>query len=156
MNNAQPIRREKESAEEKVLHNYANLKSQCWFTLANYVNAGKIGIYRNVPVETKKLIIEDLEQIKQKDPGKDRPLRVLTKEEIKGFISRSTDCGDTMMMRMYFEINPNELVFGFISTGKEIPEEADKERRKLIYGTQEYEEERQRQLKKVSFGPKVN
>ena len=108
VNNAQPIKKENETEEEKVMHNYANLKAQCWFTLANYVNSGKIGIYKDIPIEIKKLIIGDLEQIKQKDPGKDRPLRVLTKEEIKELLGRSTDIGDTLMMRMYFEFNKRQ------------------------------------------------
>lgn len=125
VNNAQPIKKEDEREEEKVQHNYANLKSQCWFTLANYVNAGKIGIYRNVPIDTKKLIIEDLEQIKQKDPGKDRPLRVLTKEEIKEFIGRSTDCGDSMMMRMYFTFLKKQP---FYSTFLNVPTENELKR----------------------------
>jgi len=57
-------------------------------------------------------------------------------------------------MRMYFEINPNELTFGFISLRED--QKPEKEIKKEIYGTPEYEEERQRQLKEVHFGPKVN
>jgi len=113
VNNARPIMKKKEIEEDKVLHNYANLKAQCWFELANYVNSGLIGIYREIDVRDKKLIIEDLEQIKQKDPGKDQPLRILTKDEIKEHIGRSTDIGDAMMMRMYFQINPNESAWAF-------------------------------------------
>ena len=114
INNAKPIQKKKETEKESVLHNYANLKAQCWFELSNYVNSGMIGIYRNISVQDKKLLIEDLEQIKQKDPGKDQPLRVLTKEEIKEHIGRSTDIGDAMMMRMFFEINKGGLVFAFV------------------------------------------
>ena len=115
INNSRPFQRKKESEKESVLHNYANLKAQCWFELSNYVNSGQIGIYREIDVQTKTLLIEDLEQIKQKDPGKDQPLRVLTKEEIKEVLGRSTDIGDAMMMRMYFVLKP-PLAFGFIST----------------------------------------
>ncbi len=114
VNNATPIKRKKETEEEKVLRNYANLKAQCWFELANYVNSGLIGITKEIHVDIKKLIIEDLEQIKQKDPGKDQPLRVLTKDEIKESLGRSTDVGDAMMMRMFFVVNKNELVTEFL------------------------------------------
>ncbi len=117
VNNATPIKRKKETDEDKVVHNYANLKAQCWFELANYVNSGWIGITKNITLEDKELIIEDLEQIKQKDPGKDQPLRVLTKDEIKESLGRSTDIGDAMMMRMYFEIDPNESAWAFPGSG---------------------------------------
>ena len=111
--NARPIIEKKETDTEKVQHNYKNLKAQCWFELANYVNNGLIGITRSVTIETKNLLIEDLEQIKQKDPGKDAPLCVLTKEEIKEFLGRSTDVGDMLMMRMYFELK-KPLAFAFL------------------------------------------
>lgn len=113
VNNAQPIKSKKETDREKSLRNYRNLKAQCWFELANYVNTGQIGIYRDVPVEVRELIIEDLEQIKQKDPGKDAPLTILSKEEIKESLGRSTDVGDAMMMRMFFILRP-PLAFDFV------------------------------------------
>ena len=115
VNNAKAFAKKKETEGDRVLHNYANLKAQCWFELSNYVNGSMIGIYREISVEDKKLIIEDLEQIKQKDPGKDQPLRVLTKDELKEVMGRSTDIGDAMMMRMYFEVSP-QIAFGFLTT----------------------------------------
>ena len=130
VNNASPVKKQKETEEDNVLRNYANLKAQCWFELANYVNAGLIGIYRGIDVRDKKLLIEDLEQIKQKDPGKDQPLRILTKEEIKNSLGRSTDIGDMCMMRMYFAMSTGELAFGFISpkpTAEKSEEEENKE-----------------------------
>jgi len=114
VNNARPITRKKETETEKAIHNYANLKAQCWFELANYVNSGWIGITKDVKVETREMIIEDLEQIKQKDPGKDQPLRILTKDEIKENLGRSTDVGDAMMMRMFFIVSKNEMVLEFV------------------------------------------
>jgi len=129
VNNARPIMKKKETDQDKVLHNYANLKAQCWFELANYVNSGLIGVYREIDVKDKRLLIEDLEQIKQKDPGKDQPLRILTKEEIKEFLGRSTDIGDAMMMRMFFELK-SPMVFGFVSPRKVIPIEESEEEKK--------------------------
>ncbi len=114
VNNASPIKRKKETEDEKAIHNYANLKAQCWFELANYVNSGWIGVTKEIKVEEREMIIEDLEQIKQKDPGKDQPLRVLTKEEIKEQLGRSTDIGDAMMMRMFFIVNKSEMVLEFL------------------------------------------
>ena len=114
VNNASPIKRKKETEDEKAIHNYKNLKAQCWFELANYVNSGWIGISKDIRVEERELIIEDLEQIKQKDPGKDQPLRILTKEDIKERLGRSTDIGDAMMMRMFFIVNKSEMVLEFL------------------------------------------
>ena len=114
INNSKPIIKKKETERESVQHNYKNLKAQCWFELANYVNSGLIGVYRNIPVDFKKLLMEDLEQIKQKNPDKDTPLSILSKEEIKQNIGRSTDIGDAMMMRMFFEVNKGGLVFAFV------------------------------------------
>ena len=65
---------------------------------------------KKIPEEYKKLIIEDLEQIKLKNLGKDQALQVLTKEELKELLGRSTDCGDALMMRMFFELR-NECGF---------------------------------------------
>ena len=120
--NATPLKRlKKEQEEEKVIRNYKNLRSQCWFMLANHVNAALIGIYRGVPTDIKNLLVEDLEQMKQMDADKDAPLRVITKQELKelGSLTRSTDVGDVLMMRMYFEVNPNESAWAFAGLGEE-------------------------------------
>ena len=93
-------------------YNYANLKSQCYYKLADLVNSGLIQI--ECDIEAKKLIIEDLEQIKRKDPDKDGKLAITPKEEIKERIGRSPDYGDALMMRMYFEIK-EKGVKGYIS-----------------------------------------
>ena len=89
-----------------IRHNFANLKSQCYFLLAEYVNAGKVGVQPVVP-EVKKMMIEDLEQIKRKDFDKDGKLQVIGKDVIKENIGRSTDFGDALMMRMLWEVRPS-------------------------------------------------
>jgi hypothetical protein len=84
--------------------NYQNLKTQCYFILANLVNSNKIGA--NIENETyKELIIEDLEQIKRKDIDKDGKVKLIEKEVIRENIGRSPDFSDCMMMRMYFELS---------------------------------------------------
>jgi len=89
-----PIKKEDEKEIDKVQHNYRNLRSQCWFTLAKYVNSGLIGVYKGIPMEVRNLIVEDLEQMKQVNADKDTTLQVITKDEIKekGGLNRSTDC----------------------------------------------------------------
>lgn len=107
VNNSKPI----ETELGKKIHNFQNLKSQCYFLLADLVNNGKIGIYKNVRNDWKELIIGDLEQIKKKDPDKDGKLAVVPKDEIKELLGRSTDLGDAIMMRMYFELRPKAKPF---------------------------------------------
>ena len=113
--NAAPLKKKKETTDDQGVHNYKNLRSQCWFQLANHVNSGMIGIYRKLPIEIKDLLVEDLEVMKQMDEAKDSPLRVISKKELKdtGALNRSTDAGDVLMMRMYFEINPNKAAWAF-------------------------------------------
>jgi len=89
--------------EEKI-PNYTNLKSQCYFYLADYINKRMIGCYKDIPVEYKELIIEDFEQIKRKDADKDGKLAVVPKDKIKEQIGRSTDFGDAIMMSMKYEL----------------------------------------------------
>ena len=113
-----PIKKEDEKEIDKVQHNYKNLRSQCWFTLAKYVNSGLIGIYKDLPMNMKTLIIEDLEQMKQINADKDTTLQVITKEEIKekGGLNRSTDCGDVLMMRMFYTFQKKQaLAFTFLN-----------------------------------------
>jgi phage terminase large subunit len=81
--------------------NFANLKSQCYFMLADLVNSNKITT-KEIPIEARKRIIQDLEQIKRHNPDKDEKIRVTPKEEIKEHLGKSPDYGDGMMMRMIF------------------------------------------------------
>jgi hypothetical protein len=122
--NAAPLTKKKKSTDEEGLDNYKNLRSQCWFELANHVNNGMIGIYRKLPIKIKELLTEDLEVMKQMDADKDGKARVITKKELHdtAALSRSTDAGDVLMMRMYFEINPNEGAWAFPAQGGSISE----------------------------------
>lgn len=105
VNNASPIKEKKELRDQKKVEtNYASLKAQCWDTLSSYVNIGKIGIYREIKTEYKDLLTEDLDHMKQINVGKDQPFRVSTKENLREDLKRSTDIGDTFMMRMFFEL----------------------------------------------------
>ena len=97
INNSRPL-----ESLNKDNHNFLNLKSQCYFYLSDYVNRGKISCYKDIDIKLKQLIIEDLEQIKKKDPDKDGKLAIIPKEEMKEHLGRSTDLGDAIMMRMYF------------------------------------------------------
>jgi len=99
VNNSTPI----ESKFGKKIHNYRNLKTQCYFKLAEKANKGEIGICEVSP-ECQELIIADLEQIAQKNIDKDGKIEILGKDEIKEKLGRSTDYSDALMMRCYFEL----------------------------------------------------
>lgn len=81
--------------------NYQNLKAQCTYKLAQYINNHKIAVTADSTIRT--LLIEELEQIKTKDIDKDQKLRVRPKDEIKEVLGRSPDYADALMMRMLLE-----------------------------------------------------
>lgn len=89
--------------------NYLNLRAECSFFLADIVNRGKIRIETQNP-DIQKWIIQDLEQIRRKDPDKDRRLAVISKDIVKERIGRSPDWGDNLMMRMWYEVSPRPSV----------------------------------------------
>jgi hypothetical protein len=97
--------------ENKISHkkeNFANLKTQCSYKLADYINEHKIRIDCDEDA-IKVCLIEELEQIKSKDSDKDSRLKIIGKDEIKENIGRSPDWSDNLMMRMWFEINPSNF-----------------------------------------------
>ena len=85
--------------------NFANLKSQCYYKLAEYINANKIYIAASTTDINEKLI-QELEQVKQHNMDKDGKKQIIPKDKVKELIGRSPDFSDTLMMRMYFEFAP--------------------------------------------------
>jgi phage terminase large subunit len=83
--------------------NYANLKSQCYYRLAERINAG--GVYVDCEdITVKKLIIQELEQVKQHNMDKDGKRQIIPKDKVKEIIGRSPDFSDTLMMREWFDL----------------------------------------------------
>jgi len=91
INNSKPMKKE----------NYKNLKSQCYYKLAEQINAGNIGI-KCKDIDTRNKIIEELEVVRRKNIDLDGKLAILSKKEIKQAIGRSPDYADSLMMRMKF------------------------------------------------------
>lgn len=85
--------------------NYSSLKDQCYFKLAQYINDW----YFSIPNLSDDLI-EELDAIVQIDMDKDWPLRIIKKDKIKDIIWRSPDEADSVMMRMWFELNTFEAI----------------------------------------------
>ena len=83
---------------------YQNLKTQCYYKLAEKINKKEIYIEPDIFDETdKEKLIEELEQIKS-SPTEDSKLKLIPKSEIKSNIGRSPDISDMLMMRMFYEI----------------------------------------------------
>lgn len=85
--------------------NYENLQAQCAFRLAARINNN--GLYIE-PVESKAQedIIEELEQLKQKNVDVDGRKGIVAKDDVKKIIGRSPDYRDMLLMREWFEIKP--------------------------------------------------
>lgn len=87
--------------------NYENLKTQCYFKMAESINNNEVFIVdRQFRDET----IEELEQIKQRDADKDGKIRLVPKDKIKEIIGRSPDFADSLMLRWFFELNKGKTV----------------------------------------------
>ena len=86
--------------------NYQNLKTQCYYKLAELINKGQVGI-NCTDVNVKNYIIEECEQIRMKDADKDNKLQILPKDNVKAILGRSPDYSDALAMRMYYEIDSN-------------------------------------------------
>lgn len=82
--------------------NYLNLKSQCYFKLAERIN--EAGLYIDCDHDLKGMIIEELEQVRQHNMDKDGKMQIVPKEKVKEKLGRSPDYSDAIMMRMWFEL----------------------------------------------------
>jgi len=97
VNNSRPLKNE----------NYQNLKTQCFYKLADEINKGQIGI-KTDNITVRQNIIEELEQVRSKDQDKDHTkLKMVDKDTVKAILGRSPDYSDCMAMRMFYEIDSN-------------------------------------------------
>jgi len=99
VNNSRPV-----EVVGKDTENFINLKSQCYFHLADRVNSN--GVYIECEENLKQTIIEELEQVKQYNMDKDHKKQVMPKDKVKELIGRSPDFSDTLMMREWFDLVP--------------------------------------------------
>lgn len=88
--------------------NYKNIRSQCYFMLADKINKHEMAISAPLTEVQREQIIEELQQVKRIDTAPDAPLQIAPKEEVKEAIGRSPDYADMLMMRMYFELIKKE------------------------------------------------
>lgn len=82
---------------------YANLRSQCYFELAEAINHRRIAVRMDDPTIRERIIAE-LQQVKNRYPDSDSKLAIIPKDEMKEALGHSPDFADTLMMRMAFDI----------------------------------------------------
>ena len=87
---------------------YQNLKAECYYTLAKYINENKI---YDMVTDHKDELIQELEQVKTKNADKDGKLQLIGKDEIKLNIGRSPDFSDDFMFRMFFELEQKDKFY---------------------------------------------
>lgn len=89
--------------EERKSVQYANLKTQCYFKLAEKINNGEIYLTKPFSDISEKLI-QELEQVKRDKIDQDGKLILMSKEKVKEAIGRSPDFSDALMMRLWFDL----------------------------------------------------
>jgi phage terminase large subunit len=110
-----PVNPARDQQGNKLPENYQNLKSQTSFRMSDRINAG--GVYVEIiltsemkndtsEAKEKELLIEEMEQVKQKDVDGEGKKAVVQKDEVKKVLGRSPDYWDTIHMREYFELKP--------------------------------------------------
>jgi len=88
INNARAIQPLEFNYDDEQKANYANLKTQCYFMLAEKINNREIKIEEST---YKKELTEELEQVKEKDWDKDMVKKIIPKNEVRENIGRSPD-----------------------------------------------------------------
>lgn len=83
--------------------NFASLKDQCGWYLADRINAAEV-YEPTTDQSVKDSIIEELEWIKDASFDTDRKKQLVSKDKIKEAIGRSPDDSDTFLMRSWFDL----------------------------------------------------
>ena len=103
INNSSPISPYWARKVDYLKRNFANLKTQCYFELARFVNDNKIR-FDCQDSTVKNALIEELDVVVQVDLDKDAKTKIISKEDVKNKLGRSPDYSDAMMFRMFFEL----------------------------------------------------
>lgn len=85
------------------VENFANLKTQCYYKLAEYINRNEIYVQCDSKIES--FLTEELELIRLSKELDVNRITLISKDDIKKRIGRSPDYSDALMMRMYFMLN---------------------------------------------------
>ena len=100
VNNSRPIK------VKGVRENFTNLKTQCYYKLAEIINRNEM--YVNSSEEVERILSEELEWVRLPKEIDTSKISLISKDEVKKQIGRSPDYSDALMMRCYFELNKNK------------------------------------------------
>lgn len=89
--------------------NYVNLKSECYYLLAEKINKREMYI-KCEDVDVRKSLNEELEYVWRHNADKDNKLAVMPKDKVKEKLGRSPDISDMLMMRLWFELKSFDFV----------------------------------------------
>jgi len=105
VNNSKPVKyRNKEE-------NFVNLKTQCYYKLAEIINRNEI--YVNCNELQERMLTEELEMVRLAKEVDAQKIALKNKDEIKKIIGRSPDYSDGLMLRVWFELKPpRKIVLG--------------------------------------------
>lgn len=104
VNNSKALKEENNNVE------YQNLKTQCYYKLAELIQANKLFIDCN-NADVQDTICKELEQVKRDKIDQDGKLRILPKEKVKELIGHSPDYSDALAMRFYFDLKQTFFTF---------------------------------------------
>ncbi len=104
VNNSKALKEENNNVE------YQNLKTQCYYKLAELIQSNKLFIDCN-NADTQDVITKELEQVKRDKIDQDGKLRILPKDKVKELIGHSPDYSDALAMRFYFDLKQTFFTF---------------------------------------------
>jgi hypothetical protein len=104
VNNSKALKEENNNVE------YQNLKTQCYYKLAELIQSNKLFIDCS-NADTQDIISKELEQVKRDKIDQDGKLRILPKEKVKELIGHSPDYSDALAMRFYFDLKQTFFTF---------------------------------------------
>jgi len=124
VNNAQAIQPKKMKKNKMEKLNYQNLKTQCYFEIANHLENMAISVdditikwwtheemAALTPDIIKERLLEELDAMVEVDIDKDWPKKIIPKKDLKKKLWRSPDMWDCIMMRMFWEIKASSRAF---------------------------------------------
>lgn len=99
-----PIDHEDPNVPELEKPFFKNLRSQCIFEFALRIKEGKVAFIPNDIIIREK-IVQELQQWKLIEVDNDHKVQIISKEDIRDIIGRSTDYSDALYEREFFELD---------------------------------------------------
>lgn len=101
---AAPVKKPKKPNEKEEPTEYANLKSQCGYLLAEKINDGAVWAAAVKNEADREMLSEELSQVKRDKAATDGKLKLMPKEQIIKNIGRSPDFSDLFLMNQWFDL----------------------------------------------------